>query len=100
MKLGILVNTDRNLGAVLGLANAALKKGHSVALFAMDAGTRLLEQAPYTALCSLPGIAMSFCEHSAEKTGVKTAGLDPKIIAGSQYNNAAMMHDADKVIVL
>ena len=42
MKLGILVNSDRNLEAITGMTRAALAKGHEVLLFAMDDGTRLL----------------------------------------------------------
>jgi predicted peroxiredoxin len=100
MKLGILVNTDRHLDALIGLANAALAKGHEIILFAMDDGTRLLMQPACAALCTKPNVTMSFCDHSAQRLGLKTDTLPAKIISGSQYNNAAMMHNADKVIVL
>ncbi len=100
MKLGILVNTDRNLDAVTGIVRAALSRGHEVMIFAMDEGTRLLRQPDYTGLCSLPGVSMSFCDFSTRGTGVSKEGLSAAIICGSQYNNAAMVHDADRVIVL
>jgi len=45
MNLGILVNTDRNLAALRGIVAAATGKGHEVAIFAMDDGTRLLSTA-------------------------------------------------------
>ena len=44
MKLGILVNTDKHLAAVTGITRAAIDKGHEVTIFAMDDGTRLLEE--------------------------------------------------------
>ena len=100
MKLGILVNTDKHLDALLGLANAALVKGHTVILFAMDDGTRLLTQPSCTALCTKPNVTMSFCDHSAQRLGLKTDTFPKEIIRGSQYNNAVMMHNADKVLVL
>ncbi len=100
MRLGILVNTNKNLEEVLRLSNAALSKGHEVVIFAMDQGTKLLEQPFFTGLCSLPGVAMSFCDHSAERLGVKTEGIPKEATCGSQYNNAVMIHNADKVIVL
>jgi len=100
MKLGILVNTDRHLDDVVGITKAAVSKGHEVILFAMDDGTRLLEKPDYTDLSRLQGVTMSFCDHSAQKIGVKTDGVPEAIVCGSQYNNAAMDHDADKVIVL
>ena len=43
---------------------------------------------------------MSFCDHSAERLGVKTEGIPKETTCGSQYNNAVMLHNADKVIVL
>ena len=100
MKLGILVNTDRHLRDIVGLTTAAVAGGHEVALFAMDAGTRLLGDPSYTELCRLPGVAMSVCEHSARGHGVETAGLPKEIVCGSQYHNAVMVNSADRVIVL
>ena len=100
MRLGILVNTNKNLEEVLRLSNAALAKGHEVIIFAMDEGTKLLEQPFFTGLAGLPGVAMSFCDHSAQRFGVKTEGTPKNVTCGSQYNNAVMAHNADKVIVL
>ncbi len=100
MKLGILVTTDRHLDEVMGIAKAAAAKGHEVSIFNMDAGTRLLENPDFTALCNVKGISMSFCDHSAKRHGVKQDGIPADIACGSQYNNAVMMHDAGKVINL
>ena len=100
MKLGILVNTDENLDTVIGLARAALAKGHEVTLFTMDEGTKLFRNPDYTALCTLPGISMSFCDLSAKELGVETRELTDEIVCGSQYNNVAMVHSCDRVIVL
>ena len=38
MKLGILVNTDRHVKDLVGLAKAALSKKHEVIVFFMDSG--------------------------------------------------------------
>ena len=100
MKIGILVNTDRSLDAVIGLTKAALSKGHDVSIFTMDDGTKLFENPAYAELCKLQGVAMSFCDHSAKGLGVKTEGLSDAVICGSHYNNAAMHHASDRVIVL
>lgn len=100
MKLGILVNTDKHLDAVTGLTKAAVSKGHEVMIFTMDAGTKLLEDPAYNELCGLQGVAMSFCDHSSKMLGVNKEGLSDKIICGSQYNNAAMVHNSDRMIVL
>ncbi len=100
MKLGIFVNTNRHLGDVVGLVKAALGKGHEVILFNMDDGTKLLGTPEFSALCKTKGVTMSFCDHSAKQLGVATEGIPQEIVCGSQYNNAMMMHDADRVIVL
>lgn len=100
MKLGILVNTDKNLDAVVGITKAALAKGHQVILFNMDDGTKLLKKPAFMEMCRTKGVTTSFCDHSAKHLGSDTEGLPSEIVCGSQYNNAAMNHDADKVIVL
>jgi len=100
MTLGILVNTDMFGEAVAGLTRAARDAGHDVVIFAMDAGTRLLDDPGYRALCGLDGVKMSFCEHSSEQLSVSTANVPDAMICGSQFDNASMIHVADKVIVL
>lgn len=100
MKLGILVNTDRHLADVVGITKAAIAKGHEVILFNMDDGTKLLGTPEFRELCATKGVSMSFCDHSAKHLGVATEGIPQEIVCGSQYNNAVMMHDADRVIVL
>ncbi len=100
MKLGIFVNTNRHLGHVVGIVKAALAKGHEVIIFNMDDGTKLLGTPEFAELCKTRGVAMSFCDHSAKGLNVTTEGLPQEIVCGSQYNNAVMNHDADRVIIL
>ncbi len=98
MKLGFLVTNDNNQTALLGLAQAALRRGWSLRLFFNDAGTRLLEHPEVNALAETA--AISFCEYSARKLGVKLEGLHPKIKKGTQLNHAFLQQQSDKVIVL
>ncbi len=100
MKLGIFVNTDRHKTDVLGIAKAAVSKGHDVVIFNMDDGSKLLIDPSYTELCRTKGVSMSFCDHSAKGMNVQTEGVPPEIICGSQYNNAVMVNESDRVIVL
>jgi predicted peroxiredoxin len=100
MKLGIFVNTNRHLEHVVGLVKAALSKGHEVVMFNMDDGTKLLGTPEFSELCKTKGVSLSFCDHSAKGLNVTTEGLPPEIVCGSQYNNAVMNHNADKVIIL
>ncbi|HHK60512.1 MAG TPA: hypothetical protein ENJ73_02160 [Desulfobacterales bacterium] len=100
MKLGILVNSDRHLSAIVGLTRTAVARGHSVQIFAMDSGTRLLEEAAYRDLAALDGVSMSYCDHSAKELEVNTTAVPENIECSSQFSNAAMHHNADKVLVL
>ena len=100
MKLGMLINTAKHLDQVVGICRAALAKNHQVIIFAMDEGTRLLENGAFVSLAELDGVSMSLCDHSAKMCGANIEGLPPKIVCASQLNNAMMNHDADRVIVL
>jgi hypothetical protein len=102
MKIGILVNTDKHLEDIVGLTNAALLKGYTVTvtLFCMDAGVRLIENPVFTELSKLKGVSMSFCDHDAGRFGVDKGSVPEEVVCGSQYNNAIMLHEADRVIVL
>ncbi len=100
MKLGILVNTAKNLQHVVGITRAAVAGGREVIVFAMDEGTRLLQEDAFTSLANLAGVTMSVCEHSAKAHGVAADRLPPQIRCGSQLNNAMMAREADRIVVL
>ena len=100
MQFGIMVATDRHLRQIRGITLAALAKGHAVVLFATDEGVKLLADHRFSSLSALPGVTMSFCEHSAQRHGGRPAGLPEAIASGSQFENAIMTSESDKVIVL
>ncbi|UCG78725.1 MAG: hypothetical protein JSV21_02495 [Nitrospirota bacterium] len=100
MKLGIMINSDKNLKAITGIALEAVKRGHQVELFVMDEGTRLLESEEFIKLVESDGLKMTYCKYNVEGLGVNIRGLPAKIISGSQYNNAGMIHSSDKLIML
>jgi predicted peroxiredoxin len=100
MKLGILVNTARHPDHLAGIVHAAAAKGHTVIIFVMDEGAVLLEQDVFRQLCSLPDVSMSYCDLNAQQCAVDKGKVPPAAVCGSQYNNAVMFHDADRVIVL
>lgn len=100
MKIGILVNTDRRLDDVIGIARAAVEKGHAVDIFAMDEGVKLLCEPSFLGLHAVEGIHMSYCDHSTDQLNCKPKSLPGGIVCGSQYDNALMGHTADRLIVL
>jgi len=100
MKLGMLINTAKHADDAIGICRAALARNHQVIIFAMDDGTRLLENQAFVALAELDGVSLSLCDHSAKHHGARLEGLSPKIVCASQLSNAMMNHEADRVIVL
>lgn len=100
MKLGIHVKTDRHLEQVIGIVNAAASKGHEVMIFTMAEGEKLLENPRFCDLCRNPKVKMSYCDHDAVHFGIKKESIPADVACGSQFNNALMVNDADRVIVL
>lgn len=100
MKLGIIANTNRHLDHLLGITKAAISKGHEVMIFAMDDGTELASSNCFKGLCELDNVTISLCRHSAEEHKVRMEAIPSEIVCGSQFNNAMMNNEADKVIVL
>ena len=100
MKLGLLVTRDDFKDDVIGLTKAAIARGHEVIIFMTDDGVRLCLDRDIEALKDLLGVSMSLCDHSAKLRDVPGENVPQGIIAGSQYQNAAMNQDADKVIVI
>ena len=100
MKLGIIITTDKHLDHIVGITKAALSKGHEVNIFSMDQGVKLLEDPSFTALCTEKGLTMSFCDYSTNTVEISTEGIPGEIACGSQFDNANMNHDSDKVIIL
>ncbi len=100
MKLGIIVNNETHLKEITALTLAATKQKHKVVIFAMDKGTSLLPSDEFKNLAKTTDVSLSYCKHSATKFGIKTEELPENIICGSQLNNAMMMHEADRIVVL
>lgn len=100
MKLGILVNSNKNLGHIEGITMVALGAGHDLSIFVMDEGVRLFRENSFLQLTALGGVDTSYCDHSARERDILKEELPGNLVCGSQYNNALMNHDCDRVIVL
>lgn len=100
MKLGILVNSRKHLSELADITRAALAKGHEVIIFVMGEGSGMLNDEDIGALGSLEGVKVSFCDLNASKSGIEKGTLDASLNSGSQFDNALMARDADRVISL
>ncbi len=100
MTLGLLITRDGFKDDIIGLTKSAVNKGHEVIIFMMDDGIRHTQDADITALKELNGVSMSICDHSAKLRDVQEDMVPEGITCGSQYQNAVLNQDADKVITI
>lgn len=101
MNIGILVTKEQYKNHLIGIAKAALKRGHRVSIFLMDSGVRLVKDQEVTDLKKLAGvITFALCEMNLKREGLSERDVPEGIICGSQYNNAVMNHESDRVILL
>jgi peroxiredoxin family protein len=100
LKLGILVKSDKNSKSIIGLTKAAVSKGHGVDVFVMDQGVKLLHKPSLRNLLKTPGVSLIFCQHSADVIGISPDGIVREAVSGSQYDNACMNREVDRIIVL
>lgn len=98
--LGILVNTNKHKEHVIGITRAASAAGKTVEIFVMDEGIRLLEDAAFSELCDVNGVTISYCDHNASGLGLNKGVVPAKITCASQFNNAQMHSNSDRIIVL
>jgi sulfur relay (sulfurtransferase) complex TusBCD TusD component (DsrE family) len=99
MTLGILVTTDKYKDDIVGIAEAAVERGHRIIIFFMDEGCRLITDKKIVSLKDRYGVSMSLCDYNRKKMGILDKDIPEGIICGSQYDNAVMNRESDKVIV-
>lgn len=98
MLLGIVATNESAEDHLVGLASAAIARGWQCRCFLTDLGVRLLRSAGLLELVKSGGLNIAVCEHSWE-----IFGSDPPPVGmtmASQFQNAALAHLCDKVIVL
>ena len=95
--LGIMITKYENLKHIAGVTNAARKAGHPVQIFMTDEGVKFTRDPGFLELLKVDGVEITVCEHSCETLGVhdKTDGIN----YGSQYNNAGILHNSERVLV-
>ncbi len=95
--LGIMVTKNQDLDHIAGVVKAARKAQHPVQIFLTDEGVRFTRDPKFLELLKIDGVDCSVCDHSCERIGIheKTEGIS----YGSQYNNAGMLHDSERVLV-
>ena len=98
MRIGI-VATHESAGAHLeGLAAAAAARGWACRCFLTDSGVKLATRGGLSALARSGAIRLDVCEHSWHHYG--EGDLPEGASAGTQFQNAQLAGECDRVIVL
>lgn len=98
MLLGIVATTEFCAEHLVGLTSAAAARGWRCRGFLTDRGVRLLHSADLLELVGTNRLDLAVCEHSWEIYG---SGAAPAgVTMASQYQNAELANQCDKVIVL
>lgn len=98
LRLGIVATHEAAQAHVVGLAQAAARRGWSCRCFLTDSGVRLLRSAPLLELARAGAIRLDVCEHSWAHFG--EGAIPAGANAGGQYQNAELAHGCDRVVVL
>jgi len=96
-QLGILITKHENLEHIAGIIRAARRAGHPVQVFLNDEGVRFSLDPGFRELLDLDGVACTVCDHFCGKLGIEEKA--DCITYGSQYDNAIMMHESERVLV-
>lgn len=95
--LGILVTKHKDLDHIAGIVRAARSAGHPVRIFLNDEGVRFSLDREFLELLAPGGVEVAVCDHFREKLGIEQRSEG--VTYGSQYDNAVMMHESDRVLV-
>lgn len=95
-KLGIFVNTDKHLQHILGICSAARAMDVAVSIFLMGDGVFLTKNPEFLGLVK-KGVEISLCDHVYREKGLE--GKVEGVLHGSQYENATMAHESDRLLV-
>ena len=93
--LSVFVSHSASREILEGLLSEANRLGIEFTVFFMDDGTQLLADSDWIA--SLPDGRYAACDLSARSRGIESP---ERIVAGGQYQNAIMIHDAAHVVSL
>lgn len=98
MKLGIVAAHESARPHLEGLAAAAAARGWTCRCFLTDSGVRLATSPRLQELAAAGKIRLDVCEHSWEHF----AGGQPPAGAnmGTQFQNAELVRESDRVLVL
>ena len=95
--LGILITKHANAAHIAGLVAAAHRVGHAVRVFMTDEGVRFTRDQEFLSGLQDANVQVAVCEYNCEQAGYPDRAEG--IRYGSQYDNAGMLHECERVLV-
>jgi len=96
MRFGILIIDAAYRDFILQVLRAAEKRGDQVDIFIMDEGCPITEDPEFKELAEGKDVSTTICDLNRRQRGIE-APLEVKI--GSQFDNARMVHECEKILV-
>ena len=103
MRLGIVLTDDRLAAHAVGLGEAAVRRGWELRLFLTDRGVVTLGDGPMSRFLGEASVQGAVCELSVERyAGELPAGRleEGDVIVGGQYQDAELVHNSERTVVL
>ncbi len=97
VRLGLVATHEGAQRPLLGLAEAAVRRGWPCRCFLTGSGVRLLRSARLLELARAGAIRLDVCEHSWKL--LEESPIPEGANGGSQYQNAELAHLCDRVVV-
>ncbi|MDA8089796.1 MAG: DsrE family protein [Nitrospiraceae bacterium] len=99
MKIGILVTQTPYANKIIEITKEAVKRGHIVSIFMTDDGIYLIKNGAVADLRKLDNVDMSLCNYSAKGRNLDESEIPEGVINGTQYQNALIHNECDKVLI-
>ena len=98
VRIGIVASHESSGAHLLGLATAAAARGWPCRCFLTDSGVKLAADARLLELAKSGAIRLDVCEHSWHHFNEGSAPEGATL--GSQFQNAQLVRECDRVVVL
>lgn len=103
MRFGLVVTNEQNADGARRLLEAAHGRGWECRCFLTDRGALLLKDPAFMASSAFAKTNISVCELSIERfenLGLHARNIDAHVVVGGQYQDAELVRNSDRVLVL
>lgn len=103
MRFGLVITDDRYRDMALSVLAKAQARGWESRCFLNDRGALLLMDGDFVQADAFKGTQVAVCELSVERyenEGLKLADIDKHVVIGGQYQDAELVRNSDRVLVL